>query len=135
MLTMNARRSGIIIKMPSRPPKSETKITRVTSISKPNSISAGIVTPTPKAIDSPAEPAVCVMLFSRIVALRSPNMMLIARNSVIESTATGIDAETVRPTRSTRYRDDAPKTIPSSVPASTDWKVNSGIDALSGMYG
>ena len=98
----------------------ETKITRVTSISKPNSISAGIVTPTPKAIDSPADPAVCVMLFSRIVALRSPKAMLIARNSVIDSTATGIDAETVRPTRSTRYKDDAPKTIPSSVPASTD---------------
>ena len=34
---------------------------------------AGIVTPTPNAIDSPAEPAVCTMLFSRIVASRKPN--------------------------------------------------------------
>ena len=34
---------------------------------------AGIVTPRPKAIDSPAEPAVCTMLFSRMVASRSPN--------------------------------------------------------------
>ena len=30
---------------------------------------AGIVTPTPKAIDSPADPAVCTMLFSRIDGL------------------------------------------------------------------
>ena len=35
---------------------------------------AGIVTPTPKAIDSPAEPAVCTMLFSRIVASRAPSL-------------------------------------------------------------
>jgi hypothetical protein len=33
---------------------------------------AGIVTPTPKAIDSPAEPAVCKMLFSRMVASLNP---------------------------------------------------------------
>ena len=62
---------------------------------------AGIVTPTPNAIDSPAEPAVCTMLFSRIVASRPPNFES-RRNSVIEMTATGIDALTVRPTFSTR---------------------------------
>ena len=62
---------------------------------------AGIVTPTPKAIDSPAEPAVCTMLFSRIVASRTPNFDS-SRKSVIEMTATGIEALTVRPTLSTR---------------------------------
>ena len=65
-LTQNARRSGIIIKMPSRPPKTETTITRVHSISNPRIITAGMVTPTPKAIDSPAEPVVWTMLFSRM---------------------------------------------------------------------
>ncbi len=78
-----------------------------------------MVTPTPKAIDSPADPAVCVMLFSRMVAGRKPKILLKARKRVIDKTATGIDAETVSPTRSTRYSDDAPKTIPSSAPAST----------------
>ena len=70
---MSARRSGIIIRMPSRPPSTATSMTRVISRSKPRIMSAGIVTPTPNAIDSPAEPAVCTMLFSRIVALRTPN--------------------------------------------------------------
>ena len=71
-LTMNARRSGIIIRMPSSPPSTETTITRAISISKPRIITAGMVTPTPKAIDSPAEPVVWTMLFSRIVARRKP---------------------------------------------------------------
>jgi len=62
---------------------------------------AGIVTPTPNAIDSPAEPAVCVMLFSRIVELRTPNFDIM-RNNASEMTATGIDALTVIPTLSTR---------------------------------
>ncbi len=62
---------------------------------------AGIVTPTPKAIDSPAEPAVCTMLFSRMVALRAPSFERM-RKSVMEMTATGIEALTVRPTFSTR---------------------------------
>jgi hypothetical protein len=42
------------------------------------------------------------MLFSRIVAFRVPNARDSPRKTVIESTATGIDAETVIPTRSTR---------------------------------
>ena len=62
---------------------------------------AGIVTPRPKAIDSPADPAVWTMLFSRMVASRRPNLER-RRNSVIEMTATGIDALTVKPTFSTR---------------------------------
>ncbi len=63
---------------------------------------AGMVTPTPKAIDSPAEPAVCAMLFSRIVASRTPNSLDASLNSVREITATGIDALTVSPTFKTR---------------------------------
>ena len=86
---MNARRSGIIIRMPSRPPSTDTVMTRIQSISKPSSNSAGMVTPTPKAIDSPAEPVVCTMLFSRMVAWRKPNDFEKARNSVIDSTAIG----------------------------------------------
>ena len=101
-LTMNARRNGIIMRMPSRPPSTATTITRPMFISKPSSIRAGIVTPTPKAIDSPAEPAVCTMLFSRMVARRMRKTFDRTRNSVIDRTATGIDAETVRPTLRTR---------------------------------
>ncbi len=72
---------------------------------------AGIVTPRPKAIDSPAEPAVCTMLFSRIVASRIPNFDR-SRKIVMEITATGMDALTVTPTFSARYSDDAPKIMP-----------------------
>ncbi len=129
---MNARRNGIIINMPNNPPRIETTITRQMLMSKPNSISAGIVTPTPKAIDSPAEPVVCTMLFSKIVAGRKPNMRENARNSVIDSTDTGIDAETVIPTLSTRYNDEAPKMMPSTAPTTTAGQVNSRIRASSG---
>ena len=62
---------------------------------------AGIVTPMPNASDSPAEPAVCVMLFSRMVASRTPTFDS-PRNNASEMTATGIEALTVRPTLSTR---------------------------------
>ena len=99
--TIKARRSGIIIMMPSKPPSTATNITRVSSKSKPRIKIAGIVTPTPNAIDSPAEPAVCVMLFSKIVESRTPNFDIM-RNSASEMTATGIDALTVIPTLSTR---------------------------------
>jgi hypothetical protein len=47
------------------------------------------VNATPAAIDSPADPTVCVMLFSRMVA--RPR----ARKIVIDSTAIGIEALTV----------------------------------------
>ena len=55
-----------------------------------------MTSPTPKAIDSPAEPVVWTMLFCRMVVLPR------ALKSVMASTATGIDAEIVRPTFSTR---------------------------------
>jgi hypothetical protein len=99
---MKARRNGIIIKMPSRPPRIDTTMMRVMSISKPISIRAGMVTPTPKAMDSPADPAVCMMLFSRMLGARTPKTRDKPRKSVMASTATGIDAETVMPTLSTR---------------------------------
>jgi hypothetical protein len=87
---------------------------------------AGIVTPRPNAIDSPAEPAVCTMLFSRMVASRPPTFDS-SRNNVIEMTATGIEALTVRPTFSTKYSDDAPKIAPSNVPTMSGSTVNSGM--------
>ena len=45
------------------------------------------------AADSPAEPVVCTMLFSRMLTL--PN----ARRMLMESTEMGIEAETVSPAR------------------------------------
>ena len=49
---------------------------------------------------------------------------------MIDSTATGIEAETVMPTFSTRYSDDAPKTMPSTAPTMTADQVNSGMDVI-----
>src|SRR4051794_30855618 len=132
---MNARRRGIIIRMPRMPPRTETVITRTGSISNPSSKSAGIVTPTPNAIDSPALPVVWTMLFSRMVALRTPNAFEKARNRVIESTAIGTEAETVSPTLRTRYSDDAPNRMPSSAPVRTVGQVNSGGDSVGGTNG
>src|SRR5207244_3292928 len=75
------------------------------------------------------------MLFSRIVARRirrndgTNENWLIAekpRNSEIDSTAIGIDAETVIPTFNTRYIEDAEKIIPRIVPIRTPENVNSG---------
>ena len=50
----------------------------------------------PAAIDSPAEPVVCTMLFSRIVERPS------VRKKATASTAMGIEADTVRPILSAR---------------------------------
>ena len=63
--TMSARRSGIIIRIPISPPSTATSMTRAISRSNPRIMIAGIVTPRPNAIDSPADPAVCTILFSR----------------------------------------------------------------------
>ncbi len=57
-----------------------------------------MVAPTPKAIDSPADPAVCTTLFSRIVVRLRLNALDNPRKIVIDRTATGIDADTVIPT-------------------------------------
>ena len=95
---------------------------------------AGIVTPTPNAIDSPALPAVCITLDSRMVASRIP-IFERSLNNVIAITATGIEAETVSPVLSTRYSDDAPKIIPSNVPTISGNGVSSRSVDASGIYG
>ena len=82
--------------MPSRPPSTPTVMTRTTSISNPSISSAGMTSPTPNAIDSPADPVVCTMLFCKIVV--RPNTL----NTVMARTATGMDAEIVNPTFSTK---------------------------------
>ena len=89
-----------------------------------------MVSPTPKAIDSPAEPVVWTMLFWRMVVAAER-----LRNRVMARTATGIDAETVSPTLRTRYTDDAPKTMPSSAPMMTGAAVNSAGDSDAGTNG
>ena len=73
------------------------------------------------------------MLFSRMVASRPPSFEY-RRKSVIEITATGIDALTVSPTLSTRYSEDAPKIAPSSVPRINGSTVSSGRFDSGGMY-
>ena len=130
---IRARRSGIIIRMPSKPPSIATSITLDSSRSNPSIMIAGMVTPTPNAIDSPAEPAVCITFDSRIVASRMP-IFDSKRNNVIAITATGIEADTVRPVFSTKYSDDAPKMMPSSVPTMSGTGVNSRNVVTSGMY-
>ena len=92
-LTINARRKGMVNSTPSIPPKPAISVTQRKSKSsqKPMITSAGSVNMTPAANDSPAEAAVWTMLFSRI---------LLRRNSLsipIETTAAGIEAETVIP--------------------------------------
>ena len=86
---------------PRIPPINASTMVRVQSSSKPRKIRAGIVKITPPAIDSPAEPAVWTTLFSRIDA-REPRALERARNTVIEMTAIGIEADTVRPMRRPR---------------------------------
>jgi len=76
---------------------------------------------------------VCTMLFSRIVARRMGKTREKTRNSVIDNTATGIEAEIVMPTFNTRYKEEAPKTIPSTAPTSTADQVNSGMIFSSGI--
>ena len=96
---------------------------------------AGMVTPAPKAMPSPALPVVWTMLFSRMVARRTPNAREKARNSVMERTATGIEAETVIPTLSTRYIELAPKRIPRAAPTTTGSQVSSAGDWFAGTKG
>src|SRR5450631_2229731 len=95
---MSERRSGIIIKTPSTPPiiarvrivqyekKGSPTLTPVAG-SRLRKRKPGSVNTTPAAIDSPAEPMVWTMLFSRIVD--EPNRL----NTEIASTAIGIEAE------------------------------------------
>src|SRR5262249_35496527 len=91
--------------------------------------SAGMVNTTPAATDSPAEPMVWTMLFSRIVDL--PSFL----NTAIDKTAMGTEAETVRPARNARYTVAAPKMIPNTDPSTTALSENSAISCSGGMYG
>ena len=83
---------------PSHPPsKASGKMRqKVNSEPKPRKMSAGSVNITPAASDSPAEPVVCTMLFSRMV--EPPSFL----SSEMDRTAIGIEAETVSPARSAR---------------------------------
>ena len=120
---MSCRRNGIMNSTPSQPPISARKKTRQYSVfsENPMKISAGSVKMTPAATDSPAEPVVCTMLFSRIVDL--PN----ARRMEIDSTEMGIDAETVSPARNPTYTETAPNSAPKIAPRITARQLNSVI--------
>ena len=120
-MTMSCRRKGIMNNTPSQPPISARKNTRQYSVfsENPMKISAGSVKMTPAATDSPAEPVVCTILFSRIVDL--PN----ARRMEIDSTAMGIDAETVSPARNPTYTETAPNSAPKIAPRITARQLNS----------
>ena len=84
---------------------------------------------TPAATDSPAEPMVWTMLFSRIV---EPPKRL---STEMASTAIGIDALTVSPARRPRYTVEAPKINPNAAPSRMALGVNSGRDWLERTYG
>src|SRR5215472_1023470 len=129
--TINWRLSGIIKSTPNHPPSSASGKIRqnVNSDPNPKKINAGIVNITPAASDSPADPVVCTILFSRIV--ERPN----ARRMLIESTAIGIDADTVSPARNPTYTVTAPKSSPKSAPRITARRVNSASDSSAGTYG
>ena len=65
---------------------------------------------TPEAMDWPAFPVVCTMLFSRMLARPK------ARRMEIESTEIGMLAATVNPARSPTYTVTAPKSTPKTAP-------------------
>ena len=81
---------------------------------------------TPPATDSPAEPIVWTMLFSRIV--EPPSFF----RTEIASTAIGIEALTVRPARRPRYTVEAPNNSPKSTPRMIALAVNSAIESVAG---
>src|ERR1700723_4149075 len=119
--TINCRRSGIMNSTPNHPPSSASGKIRqnVNSDPNPKNISAGIVNITPAASDSPADPVVCTMLFSRIV--ERPN----ARRILMDKTEIGMDADTVSPARNPTYTVTAPKSSPNNPPRITARNENS----------
>ena len=84
---------------------------------------------TPEASDSPADPMVWTMLFSRMV---EPPRRL---RTEMASTAMGIDALTVSPARRPRYTVEAPKINPNNAPRMMARMVNSATDMLAATYG
>jgi len=77
-----------------------------------------LIVPVASAVE--AEPMVWERFVSRIVA-RSRR----ARKAATVITAAGIEAEMVNPTRNPRYALAAPKTMPSTTPATAACRVNS----------
>src|SRR6266853_493619 len=90
---------------------------------------AGRVNTIPAAMDSPAEPVVWTMLFSRMVDF--PRV----RKKATANTAIGIDADTVRPILSARYTLEAAKIMPRIAPRITARRVSSAGDCDGGTYG
>src|SRR5271163_3163659 len=119
--TINCRRSGIMNSTPSQPPNSAIGKIRqnVNSDPNPRKMSAGKVNITPAASDSPADPVVCTMLFSRMVD--RPN----ARRMLMDKTEMGIDADTVSPARNPTYTVTAPNSSPKMPPSTTARNENS----------
>ena len=91
---------------------------------------AGSVKIAPAARDSPAEPMVCTMLFSRMESL-----LKITRIIPMEITAAGMDADTVIPTLSPKYAFAPPKTTASRIPRIIETGVSSGKTLSAGIYG
>src|SRR5690625_5287698 len=84
---------------------------------------------TPAASDSAAEAAVCTILFSRMFDSWK------SRNTAIEMTAAGMDAETVMPTFSPRYAFAPARISARTNPSTTALNVISGREVVAGMYG
>src|SRR5277367_1416197 len=129
--TINCRRSGIMNSTPSHPPISARKNMRQYSLlsENPRKISAGMEKITPAATDSPADPVVCTILFSRMV--ERPK----ARRMLMESTAIGMEADTVNPARSPTYTETAPNSMPNSDPNITARRLNSATLSSASTYG
>ena len=81
---------------PRMPPTTATTATLPMVRSYPSRRMAGRVKTMPAAMDSPAEPVVCTMLFSRMVDF--PRVL----KKATASTAIGMEADTVRPILSAR---------------------------------
>ena len=79
---------------------------------------------TPAASDSPAEAAVCTMLFSRIFDFLNILSM------PIEITAAGMEAETVIPANNPKYAFAPAKTMDSMIPKIMDLKVIPNLNYL-----
>ena len=84
----------------------------------------------PAARDSPAEPIVCTILFSRIDSLFNSTRII-----PIEITAAGIEAETVMPTFNPRYAFAPPNKTASMMPKITLVAVNSDTLFSAGING
>src|SRR5690625_2085701 len=84
---------------------------------------------TPAASDSAGEAAVCTILFSRMFDSRK------SRNTAIEMTAAGLDAQTVMPTRGPGSACAAARIIARTNPSTTAFNVIPGTEVVAGMYG